>query len=105
MDVRWASGFRLRASGSRLGADFSFRVESRVPNVGSIYIFVIVKVPEPLQVEVPVNVQLPLIVFPLTLPERVRMLPEGVPDVTDMPNLPVTLPLKFPANVNDPVSV
>jgi hypothetical protein len=76
-----------------------------VPNVRSIYIFVIVKVPEPLQLEVPVNVQLPEMVLPFTLPVRVRRLPEGVPDCTVIPNLPVTFPLKFPANVNDPVSV
>jgi len=54
------------------------------------YTFVMVKVPEPVQPELPVKVQLPVIVFPFTLPVRARVFPEGDPDATVMPNLPLT---------------
>lgn len=46
----------------------------------SIYIFVMVKVPEPVHVELPVRVQVPVMVFPLTVPVRAKVLPAGVPD-------------------------
>jgi hypothetical protein len=62
-------------------------------------------VPEPVQPELPVNVQLPEIVFPAALPVNVRVFPVGVPDCTIIPKLPFTWPLKFPARVNEPVSV
>ena len=48
---------------------------------------------------------MPVIVFPLTAPVKVRVLPIGVDDCTVIPNLPPTLPLKFPPKVNDPLSV
>jgi hypothetical protein len=66
---------------------------------------VMVKVPEPVHPELPVKVQLPVIVFPFTLPERTSVFPVGVPDCTVIPYLPVTFPLKSPAKVNAPVSV
>src|SRR5579872_1114290 len=64
-----------------------------------------VKVPEPVQLELPVNVQVPVIVFPATVPDRASAFPAGVPDRTLMPNLPFTLPLRSPLKVNEPVSV
>ena len=44
-------------------------------------------------------------VLPLTTPDRVRVLPPGAPDCTFIPNLPATLPLKFPVSANEPLSV
>lgn len=64
-----------------------------------------VKVPEPVQVELPLNVQVPVIVFPATVPDRASVLPAGVPECTVIPNLPFTLPLRSPLKVNEPVSV
>jgi hypothetical protein len=69
------------------------------------YIFVIVNVPFPVQPELPVKVQVPEMVLPLTFPFSASELPDGVPDCTFIPNLPFTFPLKFPLRVNDPVSV
>ena len=96
MDVRWTS-------------TPSQRPRSTIAGQGSgsagDYIFVMENVPEPVQPGLPVNVQLPEIVFPAALPVNVRVFPVGVPDCTVMPNVPVTWPLKFPARVNEPVSV
>jgi len=64
-----------------------------------------VKVPEPVQLELPVNVQLPVMVLPFTLPVRARVFPEGDLETTVMPNLPLAWPLKFPASVKEPLSV
>jgi hypothetical protein len=72
---------------------------------GGSYILVMVNLPEPVQPVLPVNVQLPEIVFPAALPVSVRVLPDGVPDCTINPNLPFTCPLRFPDSVNEPVSV
>jgi len=69
-----------------------------------IYIFVIVKVPEPEQ-PVPFIVHMPEIVFPVAMPVRVIVLPTGVPEFTTNPKVPFTLPLKLPLNLNDPVAV
>jgi len=63
-----------------------------------------VKLPEPVQL-VPLMVHLPLIVLPCTVPFRLSVLPAGVPEFTVSPKLPVTLPLKFPLRVTEPVSV
>lgn len=70
-----------------------------------LYDLFIVKLPVPLQFPPPTSVQLPVTVFPLTSPVRVNTLPLGVPDFTINPNLPVTLPLKFPPRAKVPVSV
>jgi hypothetical protein len=64
-----------------------------------------VKLPEPVQFELPVKVQVPVIVFPFTVPTRASAFPDGVPDCTVIPNLPLTLPLKSPLKANEPVSV
>src|SRR5579864_8440899 len=72
---------------------------------GAAHIFVIVNVPEPVQPVPPIRVQLPEMVFPLTVPVSESVLPAGVPDVTVMPNEPFTWPLKFPLSVKDPDSV
>jgi hypothetical protein len=64
-----------------------------------------VKKPLPAQPVVPANVQVPVIVFPLTVPTSVSMLPAGDWDCTAKLNLPVTLPSKLPPRVNDPVAV
>ena len=64
-----------------------------------------VKLPDPVQALLPVRVQVPVIVLPLTAPDRVKVLPLGVDDCTVMPNLPLTLPLKFPPHINEPLSV
>lgn len=62
-------------------------------------------VPLPLQPVPPVKVQVPEIVLPVTAPDSVSVLPDGVPDLIVKPNVPVVWPLKLPANVNDPDSV
>src|SRR5579864_6135229 len=64
-----------------------------------------VKVPFPVHPELPVSAHVPVMVFPATAPERVRLLPPGDPDSTFIPNLPATLPLKSPLSANDPLSV
>jgi hypothetical protein len=72
----------------------------------SAYIFVMVKLPEPVQPEVtPLNTQVPLTALLLTCPWSVRVLPLGLPDCTVICSAPVTLPLKFPASANPPVAV
>ena len=94
-----ALGSWLLASDFRLSAMAGlFFHESRVPNVRAIYIFVMVKLPDPVQPLLPVRVQVPVMVLPPTAPDRIKVLPVGVDDCTVMPNLPVTLPLKFPPN-------
>jgi hypothetical protein len=70
-----------------------------------VYIFVIVKVPEPVQPTPPVRDHVPVIVFPFTVPVSVNVLPLGDPDITLKPNWPVTWPLKSPLKANDPLSV
>jgi hypothetical protein len=62
------------------------------------------KLPEPVQPVPPVKVHVPEIVLPFADPERTSVLPDGDPDWTLNPNLPVTFPLKFPLSVNDPLS-
>ena len=69
------------------------------------YILVMVKVPLPVHPNPPASVQVPEIVFPFAVPLSVSVLPEGVPDLTIIPNVPFTLPLKLPLKVNDPVAV
>ena len=66
-----------------------------------------VNAPFPLQPLAPVNVQVPVIVFPLTAPCRDNLLLVPLESVVEMviPNEPATLPLKFPDTPNDPVSV
>src|SRR6202007_1694442 len=71
----------------------------------TFYILVIVNVPLPLQPAPPARDQLPEIVFPLTVPVRVSVLPPGEPDRILIPNWPETLPLKFPLSANVPLSV
>ena len=66
---------------------------------------VMVKVPLPLQPEPPARIQVPEMVFPLTAPVRVRVLPPGDPERTLMPNWPETLPLKSPLSAKVPLSV
>lgn len=103
MDVR-----ELHASGLRFqGLRKAPRFRRRKPDTSgkSIYILVIVNEPDPVQPELPVRVHVPVIVFPFTAPVRVKVLPVGVDDCTAMPNLPPTLPLKFPAKVKEPLSV
>ena len=48
---------------------------------------------------------MPVMVFPVTVPVSVRLFPPGDPETTFMPNLPATLPLKFPPSANVPLSV
>jgi len=64
-----------------------------------------VKVPFPVHPGTPVNVHVPLIEFPLTVPCNVStsLLLENVVEIV-MPNCPVTLPLKSPARLKEPVS-
>jgi hypothetical protein len=69
------------------------------------YIFVIVKVPDPVQSAVPVKVHVPVIVLLFTVPCRTSVLPLGVPEVIVNWKLPVIFPLKFPLRTNDPVCV
>lgn len=71
----------------------------------TIYIFVIVNVPFPVQPPLPFSVHVPEIVLPLAVPDIARVLPDGVPDWTFMPNFPFMAPLKFPLSVKDPLSV
>jgi len=62
-----ALGSWLLASDFRLSAMAGlFFHESRVPNVRAIYIFVMVKLPDPVQPLLPVRVQVPVMVLPLT---------------------------------------
>ena len=63
------------------------------------------KWPLPVQPELPIRVQFPVMEFPATVPFIVSVLPPGDPDWTFMPNAPDALPLKFPLSVNDPVAV
>src|SRR5208282_5261092 len=60
-------------------------------------------VPFPLQ-PVPFSFQVPEIVLPFAVPVKISVPPPGVPDTLN-PNVPVTLPLKLPLSVNDPLSV
>jgi hypothetical protein len=69
------------------------------------YILVIVKCPAPVQPELPVRFQFPVIELPVTVPLIVSVFPPGDPDFTVIPNAPETLPLKFPPSVNEPVAV
>jgi hypothetical protein len=69
------------------------------------YIRVIVKLPDPVQSTLPVNDQCPVIVAPFTVPVRVNTLPLGFPDVTVIPKVPCTFPLKFPVRPKVPVAV
>jgi hypothetical protein len=69
------------------------------------YTFVIVKVPLVAQLVVPDAVQLPLIVFPFTVPVRTNESLEGAPADRLSWKLPLTLPLKFPLRTNEAVSV
>jgi len=46
------------------------------------YIFVIVKLPDPVQPVPPVKDQVPEMVFPFAVPDRVNVLPLGDPDIT-----------------------
>src|SRR5436853_7131851 len=71
----------------------------------SIHIFVMVKSPEPVQFPVPVKTHLPLMVPPFTVPVSVNTFPLGVPDLMVIPNVPFTLPPKFPVRPNVPVAV
>src|SRR5579864_2485742 len=71
----------------------------------TIHIFVIVKLPDPLQFPTPVNCHFPLIVLPFTVPVSVSTFPLGAPDLIVMPNVPFTVPLRFPVSPNVPVSV
>src|SRR5215475_12934857 len=69
------------------------------------YIFVMVKVPFPVQPPVPVKVQVPEMVLPFAVPSSASELPDGSPDCTFIPKVPFTFPLKFPLSVKEPVSV
>lgn len=70
-----------------------------------VYIRVIVNEPFPVQLGLPVRDHMPVMAFPLTVPVSVRLFPPGDPETTFMPNLPATLPLKFPLSANVPLSV
>src|SRR5882762_7401241 len=70
----------------------------------SLYDFVIVKVPDPLQ-PTPVKDQVPVIKLPFAVPESCSVLPLGVTESTASWNFPVTFPLKLPVSANDPLSV
>lgn len=74
------------------------------PEAG-LHILVIVNVPLPLQPVPPVKVQVPEMVLPLAAPDSESVLPDGVPDFTVKPSVPVVWPLKLPATVNDPDSL
>ena len=64
------------------------------------------KVPEPVQPLLPVRVQVPVMVLPFAIvPLSFKVLPDGDPDFTVIPKLPLTWPLKFPPSVNEPLSV
>lgn len=51
------------------------------------------------------SVQFPVIAFPAMVPVSVSVLPPGDPDLTFIPNVPETFPLKFPLKVNAPDAV
>src|SRR5215469_16077509 len=70
-----------------------------------LYIFVMVKVPFPVQPPLPVKVHVPETVLPFAVPLSASVLPDGSPDCKFMPKAPFTFPLKFPLSVNEPVSV
>lgn len=93
-------GAPLLADSARSGVLYSI-----YPIRPANYTFVIVNVPLPVHPPVPVNRHWPEIVLPLAVPLSVSVLPEGLPDWTLNPNLPFTVPLKFPLSVNEPVSV
>jgi hypothetical protein len=77
-----------------------------MPVVNDLHIvFVIVNAPEPVQPELPARVQPPEMVFPLSVPDSIRLFPEGGFDWTSMANWPLGLPLRSPPRVIDPVSV
>src|SRR5579871_1409760 len=64
-----------------------------------------VKAPEPVQPVPPVSVQVPLMVLPVAVPVSLRVFPDGLPEATVNPKLPLTLPLKLPLRVKEPLSV
>ena len=64
-----------------------------------------VNVPLPVQLPLPVNVHVPEMVLPFAVPESASVLPAGDPDCTVKPNFPVTIPLKFPLRMKEPLSV
>ena len=68
------------------------QAESRKP---CFYIFVIVKVPFPVQPPLPVRAHVPEIVLPLAVPLSASVLPDGSPDCTFMPNAPFTVSVEI----------
>jgi hypothetical protein len=71
--------------------------------VRSRYIFVIVKVPDPVHPPVPVKFHVPVIVLLTTVPCRVSVLPPGVPDMIVRSKAPVIFPFMLLLRTNDPV--
>jgi hypothetical protein len=81
MDVSGLSGRRLR---------LGFRIIAEAEIRDHRYIFVMVKLPDPVQPPLPVNDQVPEIVLPFAVPESVSVFPEGEPESTLKPKLPFT---------------
>jgi len=69
------------------------------------YDLVMVKLPLPVHSELPVRVQVPVIVFPFSVPVRLNVLPVGFPDVTTKETLPVTTLLELVVTLAFPLSV
>ncbi len=61
--------------------------------------------PSPVQPDPPASVQLPVMLFPCSVPVRVSVLPEGDPDSTTKEMPPVTVPAVSVVNVDVPLSV
>ena len=53
----------------------------------------------------PLSVQVPVMVFPFTVPESCSVLPLGDPDTTTKAKWPVTLPLKSPLKEKLPLTI
>jgi len=99
MDASGPSAFGAGGSGP------GFRTFAEAETGDHRYIFVMVKLPDPVQPPLPVNDHVPEMVLPFAVPESVSVLPEGEPESTLKPKLPFTWPFKFPLNVNEPLSV
>src|SRR5690348_9247599 len=68
-------------------------------------VFVIVNVPAPVHSELPVRVQCPEMVCPLSIPVSANLFPAGGLDSITIPNWPFGLAARSAFKVTDPVAV
>ena len=101
LPARWGAKRVLEAAGDCKSPTALGRDESYLAS----YILVIVKLPLPVQPIPPVNVHVPVIVPPFTVPDKASVLPAGFPELMLKSNLPETFPLKSPIRTKDPLSV